>query len=142
MRKSTGKTTEHLHDMSAAVADEVGSRVSYWLREAYPSDTAKVVARLFGCSPRTVEGWLAGHMPANRHLLLMMRAWGRQFVAFIFEPAVGTSLAAYAIDQELQELKVRMAAFEGALNAASEDQLRTLEVSAGGAAHEAQRGPR
>jgi len=136
MRKDTGKTTERLQMSSVAYADEmageVGGRIAHWLRQRFPGDTAKNAARAFGCSPRTVEGWLAGNLPLNRHLIMMIAAWGQRFVAFIFEPATGTSMAAYQLDQEFHELKARMQALEGALNAATQNEDRALAVQTRG----------
>lgn len=127
MSKDTVKTTERLHDMNQAlVAEEVGDRVSTWLRDLFPINTAKEVARLLKCSPRTVEGWLEGKMPQNRHMLQMMAAWGKAFVAFVYEPAVGTQMAAYQLETELQDLKAKLKRLEGNLDAANFSEVRTM----------------
>lgn len=128
MRKDTGKTTERLHKMNQALmADQVGDRVATWLRNLFPINTAKEAARLLKCSPRTVEGWLKGQMPQNKHMLQMMQAWGKAFVAFAYEPAVGTQMAAYQLDTELQDLKARLKRLEGDLHAADFGEVRGLE---------------
>lgn len=124
MRKDTGKNPERLP--MTDVAGAVGVRVSYFIRQAHPQDTAKVVARIFGCSPKTVEGWLSGSLPMNRHLIQMMSRWGQRFIVFVFEPAVGTSLQAYQLDQELKEVKAQIVRLEGALNAANQTEVRSM----------------
>ena len=127
MDKDTAKTTEQLHEMNQAlVADEVGDRVAAWLRNLFPVHTAKEAARLFNCPPRTVEGWLQGQMPQNKHMLQMMAAWGKGFVAFVYEPAVGTPMAAYQLETELQDLKAKLKCLEGNLDAANFSEVRTM----------------
>jgi hypothetical protein len=124
------------------VTIEVGQRVGFWLRQNFKTDTAKSVARLLGCSPKTVEGWLSGSLPANRHMIQMIAKWGYGFIAFVFEPAAGTSLRPYALNQELQDLKAKMLVLEGALNAATENEIRTLADADMGSPDEARGGAR
>lgn len=73
----------------AAVASEMGTRVAAWLRQAYPRDGAKLVAREFNASPHTTRRWFEGSLPKNRHMAAMARKWGHRFVAFVYEPAIG-----------------------------------------------------
>jgi len=54
-----------------------------WVREA---GSAKEVARQFGASPRTVEGWREGGPPLVRHLVLAVGLWGRPFLEEVFAP--------------------------------------------------------
>ena len=93
------------------VTIEMGNRVASWMRQAYPRDAAKLAARDFECSPHTAKKWLLGERPANKHLDMMAKRWGKAFVAFIYEPIVGP-WRHYAMDQELEDLKSRIAAIE------------------------------
>jgi hypothetical protein len=66
---------------------EVARRVSAWLRQAYPGlNAVKLIAADLDVSPDTAKGWLAGQMPANRHMLKLKRRFGGAFVAFVYEP--------------------------------------------------------
>lgn len=102
------KGNEKMHD---GMTLEMGSRVAEWMRQAYPRDTAKLAARDFGASPHTVKTWLAGALPSNKHLAMMGRRWGKRFLAFVYEPVVGP-WRHYAMDEELQMLRSRIAAIE------------------------------
>ena len=90
---------------------EMGARVSAWARQAYPRDTAKLLARDFGASPHTTKKWLSGCLPSNEHLAAMGRRWGKRFLAFVYEPVVGP-WRHYAMDEELRDLKSRIAEIE------------------------------
>ena len=103
--------TDHQKMLNEAVTIEMGDRVSAWLRQAYPRDAAKLAARDLGASPHTVEKWLAGSLPANKHLVAMGQRWGKGFFAFILEPVVGP-WRHYAMDAEIDDLKSRIAAIE------------------------------
>lgn len=63
-------------------------RLRMWLRERYPQNTAKLVARDIEADPRTVENWLASdpQPPIWRHWEAMMQAYGPVFVMAVFAP--------------------------------------------------------
>lgn len=90
---------------------EMGARVAAWVRQAYPRDTAKLLARDFGASPHTTKKWIGGCLPSNEHLAAMGRRWGKRFLAFVYEPVVGP-WRHYAMDEELEALKTRIAEIE------------------------------
>ena len=79
----------------------------------------------------TAEKWLSGQLPSNRHMLQMMQAWGRRFVEFVYEPAVGTELKAYALGEELDAIKSHIARLERELDAAASYQVREVSDAAG-----------
>lgn len=96
---------------TAEITAEMGQRVSLWLRRAYPSAGAKRIARDLDASPHTARRWLEGALPENRHLAAMASRWGRRFLAWVYEPAIGPA-ADFALDDELQELRRRLARLE------------------------------
>lgn len=98
-------------EMPDAMTAEMGARVAAWARQAYPKDTAKLLSRQFGASPHTTKKWIAGCLPSNEHLAAMGRAWGKRFLAFVYEPVVGP-WRHYAMDEELEDLKTRIAEIE------------------------------
>ncbi|MBX3490871.1 hypothetical protein [Parvibaculum sp.] len=109
------------------VTAEIGSRVGFWMRQEWPRDTAKLAARAFDASERTAEKWLAGALPSNAHMVAMMSRWGHRFVAFVYEPVVGTSLRPYALAQELKEMQGQLEALERKIaNAAMDEPLRPV----------------
>lgn len=74
------------YDPSAAVS-EVAERWRIYLENR----PAKVLARDFGVEVRTAEGWKAGTLPQNRHLVAMASVWGAGFLEFIFAPVLAES---------------------------------------------------
>lgn len=72
--------------MTAAIAWGVGQRTAIWLRSRWPTDTAKHAARALETEPRTVKTWLAGKPPSNEFFHAMVARWGREFVAFVYQP--------------------------------------------------------
>lgn len=96
---------------SQVLTSEMGQRVSLWLRAAFPRHGAKRVAKEFEASHHTARRWFEGHLPENRHMAEMARRWGGQFLAFVFEPAIGPG-GALGLDQELQDLRDRLARLE------------------------------
>jgi hypothetical protein len=107
--------------MRADAADMTGARCAEWLRREFPEPRAKLIARQFGVSPRTVEKWLAGDMPANRAWLAMAGRWGWRFVAHVMEPAAGSPATAAAIRQDIAELRDRLAAIDARVEAAMKE---------------------
>jgi hypothetical protein len=84
MRKSCPRGEQK--SMSAAVTTEIGLRIAHWMKLCWPVDTAKYAARAFGVELPTAEGWTKGKPPANRHWHAMVGAWGKGFLAFVYEP--------------------------------------------------------
>lgn len=107
--------------LSAAVAEEMGQRVSAWLRRTYPRDGAKLLAQDFQVSPATTKRWFQGALPENRHMAMMASRWGKRFVAYVFEPVVGP-WRDYGLDDELREVKARIARLEVDLEGSRSDQ--------------------
>lgn len=105
-----------MHAGAEAVHMEVGQRVALWLRQAYPRDGAKLAANDFDASPHTTKKWFAGALPENRHMTAMAKRWGKRFLAFVYEPAVGP-WRDYVLHEELQDLKSRLARLEADTNA-------------------------
>lgn len=84
------------------LAPEVGRRVAEFYRREYPKNTAKHLAREYGCAPDTAKKWLQGQCPSTEHLLAMWARRGRGFFAFVFA-TVDEDLAAIAELKESQE---------------------------------------
>lgn len=77
-RHATGAATA-----AATGFDAFAAGWAAWVRAA---GSAKEVARQFGASPRTVEGWRDGGPPLVRHLVLAVGLWGRPFLEEVFAP--------------------------------------------------------
>lgn len=69
---------------------EIGKRVALWLHNTYPRNGAKRAALDFTASPHTTRRWFGGGLPENKHMAAMARRWGKRFLAFVYEPVVGT----------------------------------------------------
>ena len=79
----------------ALLADELamaGQRLAEWLAPF----SAKGLMTRFRVSLDTAKGWKAGQMPANRHLLRMVRDWGDDFLAHLFQDQLGAEVAVEA----------------------------------------------
>ena len=78
-------TNDQMKDIEPLLT-EMGERLRKWLKQEFPSHTAKEVAREFGASPHTGKKWLQGELPANKHMFAMVERWGWPFVEFVYEP--------------------------------------------------------
>ena len=71
------------------------------------TDSAKELARLIDCDPRTAEGFRAGrYWPGARHWRLIARTFGRDVMAAVFEPEIDATLA--RLTQEERQLEERL----------------------------------
>jgi hypothetical protein len=77
------------------------------------TSSAKELARLIDCDPRTAEGFRAGrYWPSARHWKLIARAFGRDILAAVFDPDIDQELARLRreereLEERLYELKAR-----------------------------------
>ena len=97
--------------MSPGTTLEMGQRVCFWLKSYYPRNAAKLIARDFRVSIATAKRWLAGALPTAEHLAAMGARFGKRFLAFVYEPAVGP-WRDYAYEEEIQDLRTRLDALE------------------------------
>jgi len=68
--------------------------------------SAKEVARLAGCDPRTAEGFRAGrHWPQAKHWRKLATAFGREITDFVFHPEEWADEA----EREVAELEAKLA---------------------------------
>jgi len=83
------------------------------------TDSAKDLARLIDCDPRTAEGFRAGrYWPGARHWRLIVRAFGRDVWSAVFEPEIDPVLARLTreqrqLEERLYEIQARRRAVEG-----------------------------
>jgi len=89
---------------SAVAAIEVGSRIAAWLRQAYPDNRAKRIARDFGCDERTAKSWLAGKRCENHHWDRMVARWGKAFLGFVYSAHFDWA-AQLALEAQLEALQ-------------------------------------
>lgn len=89
-----GKTTQKTHGMTD-VTIQMGEGCADFLRHRYPRHTAKRVAYDLSRvapdpdeapQPRTVERWLTGAPPSNKHFALLVMRWGMEFVTAYLGP--------------------------------------------------------
>lgn len=67
-----------------AVPSGLGPRISRLLKQIYPRDRAKLIARRFKVSESTAERWLRGHAPTTQYIEEMYAEWGITFVKAVF----------------------------------------------------------
>lgn len=85
------------------------------------TNSAKDLARLIDCDPRSADGYRAGrYFPQARHLRLIVRAFGRDVLSALFDPdidAVSARLASEerALERQLHDLRARRQAALGPL---------------------------
>lgn len=91
-----------------AALSAAGQCASAWVRRRWPRHAEKALQQELGISEWDAERILAGRL-SKRHLELMLRKYGWQFAAVIFEPYCG---AALRLDIELANLKERLARLE------------------------------
>lgn len=90
------------------------------------TDSAKHLARLIDCDPRTAEGFRAGrYWPSARHWRLIARAFGHDVLSAVFEPEIDETLARLRreereLEERLDELRARRAAAAGGVDRLSE----------------------
>lgn len=101
----------------------VGPRVADFLRQVYPRNRAKMIAREFGVSDSTAERWLSDHAPTTNHLEQMYAKWGEAFVRAIFPEAFANN------DSRLKDLSdtLKLVAVAGGMSGAA----IAAEVAAG-----------
>jgi hypothetical protein len=87
---------------------------------------AKSLARMLGCSERTAENFRrATAWPNARHWRLIVRAFGRDVIAAVFDPEIDETLARLRreereLEERLDELRARRTAASGGLDCSSE----------------------
>lgn len=102
------------------------------------TSSAKDLAKLIECDPRTAEGFRAGrYWPGARHWRLIARAFGRDVLAAVFEPEIDHVLARLTmeerqLEERLNEIRARRRQARGAVESSEErrpqaDGERTLE---------------
>lgn len=100
------KNTEH----------DLTQMLGLFLRERTAS--AKDLARLIDCDPRTAEGFRAGrYWPSARHWQLIARQFGRDVMDAVFAPDIDGPLA--RLTAEERQLKERLHEIESRLRAGS-----------------------
>lgn len=103
---------------------KAGDRTGQFLRDVYPTDTAKSVARELNglarngarhlrgepeVSPRTVERWLNGRLPSFRHVLMLATRWPA-YLTQVLTPLVSPSLD--DLDRQFEAVRLQLIALE------------------------------
>lgn len=97
------------HDLSDLLGDFLRRR----------TNSAKDLARLIDCDPRTAEGFRAGrYWPGARHWRLIARQFGHDVLQAVYGPEIDQQLARLTAEQRLleerlHELRARRAAAAG-----------------------------
>ena len=88
----TMQSTEH--DLSRLLGDFLRRRTA----------SAKDLARLIDCDPRTAEGFRAGrYWPSARHWKLIARQFGRDALDAVFSPEIDATVARLEQEQRILE---------------------------------------
>ena len=98
-------------------------RLAGFLRSKTPS--AKHLARLIGCDPRTAEHLRADRWPCARTLGAIIRAFGADVWDVVFAPELAPVIADLkqkeaALERELEEVRARRLAAQGAVSRAAD----------------------
>jgi hypothetical protein len=99
------------------------------------TSSAKELARLIDCDPRTAEGFRAGrYWPGARHWKLIARAFGRDILAAVFEPEIDETLARLRreereLEERLHEIRARRTQAAGGLVGLEERRAAALDRS-------------
>lgn len=97
------------------------------------TDSAKELARLIDCDPRTAEGFRAGrYWPSARHWRLIARAFGRDVMAAVFEPEIDGVLARLTqeerqLEERLNEIRARRRAAVGPVESREERRAQAVD---------------
>lgn len=84
------------------------------------TNSAKDLARLINCDPRTAEGFRAGrHWPSARHFRMIVRTFKRDLIAAVIEPEINATLA--RLSREERDLEERLEEIRRAKRSASGD---------------------
>lgn len=83
--------------------DDLRGRLASFLRNRFPTDGAKRLAREIDCDPRTAENILLGHWPNASCWRGIARAFGRDVLAAVFEPDIAPVLARLTAEERLLE---------------------------------------
>lgn len=78
----------------------IGPRTAAFLREIYPKDRAKLIARDFRVSVGTAERWLRGEAPTTAHVEQMVARFGAPYLRRLFVEAFDEG------DSRLEQLMV------------------------------------
>lgn len=84
--------------------------------------SAKDLARLIDCDPRTADGFRAGrHWPQAKHWKLIVRQWGRDALEAVFAQDIDAEYARLAREEQdllgkLHDLRARRQAAQGPLD--------------------------
>jgi hypothetical protein len=110
--------------MMQSTERDLSEMLGDFLRRKTPS--AKDLARLIDCDPRTAEGFRAGrYWPSARHWRLIARAFGRDVLAAVFEPEIDHVLARLTmeerqLEERLNEIRARRRQARGAVEVDTE----------------------
>lgn len=105
---------------------EIGQRWAHWLRQEYPSDAAKLIARDFDVSISTSTRWIGGTVPTTEYLTIAAKRWGWRFVNFLYGKLPIPS--EMEIEARLREAEV---AVERALHTLKEIRNEGVDTAAG-----------
>jgi len=96
----------------------LGPRCKAWLRQQYPKNRGKLIARDFGVHENTAWRWLSGRAPTTAHLEEMYGRWGLPWLEFVFVEAFERQDARlghlHQIDTEISRLEARRAELDEA----------------------------
>ncbi len=101
------KNNNELHGDSHVSRETIGKKWAALLREHWPRDRAKNVARAFGCDVRTAQSWLCGQTPQLHHFIRAAQLIGFSRVVGVLFPDTDLHSRAQLHD-DLLELRSRL----------------------------------
>lgn len=97
------RETAHNLRQSDHADENLGSRIGWWARMAWPNSRAKNLANMLDVSEAQAKRILGGAAPTSSQLSVMARTWGWRFIAFAFEGIAGPSRPVFMMQAEMDE---------------------------------------
>jgi hypothetical protein len=111
---------------------DLRERLALFLRGQFPRDGAKRLAQAINCDPRTAESILLAKWPNAYCWRGIVRAFGRDVLAAVFEPDIQPVLARLTaeerlLEQQLHEARARRRQAQGLVEGGSDRLDETAE---------------
>jgi hypothetical protein len=91
------------------VDHDLRRRLSRFLRSQYPTQQEGRLARDIGCDKRTAKNLFNEHWPRAEHMAAIVRRFGRDVLAAVFEPEINHVLARLTAEERLLEERLNEA---------------------------------
>jgi len=106
-------SNEKHQKMSQTANDaNLGDRIGWWARMAWPGSRAKNLANMLGISESQAKRIIGGAAPTSEQMAIMAKAWGWRFIDFVFEGLAGPIPPVRVMYKEMETLDARVRQLE------------------------------